>query len=138
MGIRRVQKRCTGNCKQMRPLSDYYANAKAKDGLCWWCRHCWIDYLRNYKKHGIRIRIEPNKTDDPLYQKWGRFRRLYNITKDHYDKMISDQDGFCFVCGRREPVVIYQDRFSKIIKGVICRKCSKRISIKRKLDEREV
>lgn len=41
-------KRCSC-CKEKKPLSDFYKQAKSKDGHSYWCKLCSKDNSRRYK-----------------------------------------------------------------------------------------
>jgi hypothetical protein len=60
-----------GVCKTLKPLTEYSAQSKSKDGVQWACKEC--------------VAIDK------------RFRR-YGVTKTWYDQKMAEQDTSCGVC----------------------------------------
>lgn len=58
--------------------------------------------------------------------------RQYGMTMDDYDKMFSEQNGVCAVCGRKQThspahngyLCVDHDHITGKIRGLLCRKCN--------------
>jgi len=95
-----------GSCKSPKPLTDFSAQAKSKDGLQYNCKACCaIDK---------------------------RFRR-YGVTKDWYETKLEEQDGTCGACGlsydeyehtRFRYFDVDHDHETGRPRGLLCNRCN--------------
>lgn len=74
-------KKC-GWCKEIKPADEFHKDTGQNDGLGKYCKVCAGRKSRNK-----------------------RLRREYNITFDQYEAMLSDQNGRCAICCKRETLV---------------------------------
>jgi hypothetical protein len=61
-----------------------------------------------------------------------KFRRLFGITHEDYDRMLMDQHGRCLICGATEskishalvPLVVDHDHGTGRVRGLLCGSCN--------------
>lgn len=61
-----------------------------------------------------------------------RIRRLYGITGDDYARMLAEQDGKCFLCGkrsRRKRLSVDHDHETKRVRGLLCQRCNRALGV---------
>ena len=97
--------RCCIDCKQFKPLDQYYINKSGKTSVCKECSH-----KRASKYHKSTYR----------YAKYG-------ISKEDFDKMISDQNNVCKICNQEltEEIHIDHCHLTEKVRGILCGKCNK-------------
>ena len=74
-------KRC-GHCKQSKSVNEFYKNTKTKDGLHYWCKKCFNDYVKNRatRKKGHQVKID-NPVNHLMYKSCS-FSKEGNPNKD--------------------------------------------------------
>lgn len=98
-------------CGETKPLDQYSLNRNAPDGHQYWCRECMRVASRALKKaEWQRIAADPVAHEQRKAErrakyrenpdKWfnANLRRLYGISLDQYNQMLSDQGGLCAIC----------------------------------------
>jgi len=111
-------KRCS-RCETTKPVSDFFRNASARDGLGGYCKPCWTAYLKDH--------------EDPA----GRARRMrayglkrFGLTIADYDAMLEGQGG-CAIClqgcatGKR--LAVDHDEATGRVRGLLCVRCNQGI-----------
>ena len=121
-------------CKEWLPFSEFYPDARTKDGLT---RRCKQHHAR--KSYDSR-KLNPNhETRDKRYQ-YNRNRLLskYGMTQEMFDDMLAAQGGACAICKRTEPIgngwVIDHDHSccdtstrktcGSCVRGILCTNCN--------------
>lgn len=100
------------------------------------------EYSRNYHRQWYRDHkelISERRKDyrkrDPEkyrahYEKWRAknphyfVARLYGITVEEYQELVTKQDRKCALCGKRRPLHIDHDHATGRIRGLLCRGCN--------------
>lgn len=97
--------KCCIDCKEFKPLTEYYNNKSGKTSVCKDCSH-----KRASKYHKSTYR----------YAKYG-------ITKECYDSMFKDQNGKCPICKTdlQEEIHIDHCHITGKVRGILCGKCNK-------------
>jgi len=89
---------CT-KCKQKKPSFAFQVDKRRTDGYGSWCVPCCVANKRKYK-----------------------------IPVKHYNKMLKDQKGLCFICGstntKGNKLNIDHNHKTGKIRGLLCLKCN--------------
>lgn len=58
-----------------------------------------------------------------------RIKRLYGITGDEYARMLAEQGGRCFLCGKRsrKRLSVDHDHKTKRVRGLLCSRCNRHL-----------
>jgi hypothetical protein len=106
-------KKCSG-CKEEKSL-ECFANAKlGKDGKSSKCRDCFKYYY------------EWRKAGDPDYVRNIKYRSRYGISIEDYNKMFSEQDGCCAICGHKPDYNLHVDHChtTQVVRQLLCHQCN--------------
>lgn len=99
--------RCCIDCKEFKPLDEYY---KTKTGVISTCKKC--SHVRAAKYH-------------KSYYKYAK----YGIDKKLYDEMFANQNGKCAICALdlnlQKEVHIDHCHTTGKVRGILCGKCNK-------------
>ena len=67
--------------------------------------------------------------DNPA--RWKRIQKLYNLSKEGYEKILSEQNGVCYICERspdkirpRRNLAVDHDHKTGRIRGLLCYRCN--------------
>jgi hypothetical protein len=117
-------------CESEKPLDEFYADNRTKDGKCYTCKPCHEKRYKTWKR--------ANKQKVSGYNsKWwatseARFKR-YGLTKEDYENMLKEQNNRCAICkqfetvvirGKLRPLHIDHDAETKIVRGLLCSACN--------------
>jgi len=97
---------------QEKPISEFYKNHRAKDGLSSKCKEC------ESKMHQVIYRTKKSHLRSSL-------KVNYKLTIKEFNKMYRNQKGACAICtvsGRR--LVIDHDHISGKARGLLCDSCN--------------
>ena len=110
-------KACT-NCKEIKALSLYHKQTKAKDGRASWCKDCSNSIYREKRK---RTYTPENK------RKW-QLKTRYGLTPNALAEMLAKQGGFCALCPKElsKPHVDHCHNTGKV-RGLLCHQCNIRL-----------
>jgi hypothetical protein len=130
-------KRCPV-CAQEKPVTDYYRQARAGDGLAYSCKQCeairkHAYYLTHREADAQRRRAwhlaHPERVRE--YRRRHELRRRYGITPEEYDRLLSEQRGLCALCGRAgnpdvalHPLDVDHDHTTGHVRGLLCTTCN--------------
>jgi hypothetical protein len=64
--------------------------------------------------------------------------RKYNMTVNDYDEMLIQQQGKCLICGSEEPLVVDHCHDTNVVRGLLCDRCNRFISLVEKSGMLEV
>lgn len=119
-----------GKCDQVKPLSDFALNKKAKDGRSHWCKICANEYAK--------ARNQRLYTEDFVRAK--NLKQLYEITPEEYHTLFAAQEGVCAVCGL--PETTNDSRTGKVknlqvdhchktgrIRALLCKECNNALGL---------
>ena len=80
---------------------------------------------RNREKRNARVRVYRANNLDKNADK--QLRRYYGISLDQYNKMFSDQQGKCAICGKAEKLHVDHCHTTSKIRGLLCGRCNRGI-----------
>lgn len=139
-------------CRQLKPVSEFYANPGGKDGRRPECKACTsarrqLWYEANKEREIARVRAwqraNPVRYADSQrrYREAGRrnhraehLRRKF-LTLDEYERMLEQQGGGCAICGdppnEKISLHIDHDHGTGEIRGLLCVRCNNAIALLR-------
>lgn len=129
-------------CDQVRAIGHFGLDPRTAHGLRVWCKDCTNHMNRRYvaanpvgkeKKIEYQRRYrEKNGPLDPAHIRRKNLWRLYKITPEDYDRMLTEQGGVCAICGSSDPKVrlgakffhVDHDRETGKVRGLLCGSCN--------------
>lgn len=86
-------------------------------------------YAKNPESYKKRAKVYNQSTDPEKVRsrRNGTLKRKYGITIDQYDKLLSDQNGGCAICGRKPgktPLHVDHCHLSGVVRGILCHQCN--------------
>jgi len=154
------------HCHQSKPLTQFYTHSHTKDGHRNKCIPCWKllnkkspEYVKKYRAENIeRIRAYDRARQSPGWKKKAKseydkrrrkltrlelrnnfLKRTFGITLDHYNSLVSKQNGLCAICGRSvncksntgKVKALNIDHCHKTgkIRGLLCDRCNRGIGL---------
>lgn len=123
-----AQKECT-KCKTSKELTEFYTDARRKQGVTSWCRECWREYER-LRRERLGFRGRKNR----------KLKHLYGMTYQEYMAMLKQQDGVCAICRNKETTVnvknskvqklsVDHDHVTGKIRALLCTACNKALGL---------
>lgn len=107
-------------CKTQKSTNNFYRRANTKSGLDSECADC----AKERDKKRYRRDIEKRKHQN----KWATLKMKFGITKDHWQKMLTSQNGACAICrkifDRSDNTHVDHDHQTGRVRGLLCRKCN--------------
>ena len=104
--VRQKMKKCS-KCEVEKPLDNFSANKKTKDGLQYRCKSCLAEYMADYQ-----------------------LNKRYGITLQEYDDLLRSQGGGCAICGSEDSG--WDGRFSVDhnhdtgeVRALLCNSCNR-------------
>lgn len=97
--------RCCIDCKDYKPLSEFYNNKSGKTSICKSCS---------------------NNRSEEYHKKIYRYKK-YGITKKLFDELLLKQNNTCAICKKsfNNDIHIDHDHSSNKVRGILCAKCNK-------------
>ena len=102
-------------------LADFYKCRKdpnLRSSYSYECKDCAIS------------RVKANYARDPSKSRNNDLKRLYGITLDDYNEMLTEQKNSCAICGTTDPggkhgkfMVDHSHKTNKV-RGLLCKKCN--------------
>lgn len=111
-----IVKPCT-RCGIEKTEDEFYAHPNGRHGLMPKCKQCHNAATRSY--HHERGGREKAR-ERALVQKYG-------ITEDHYQQMLTDQEGVCAICHKGsvdQPLQVDHDHETGEVRGLLCITCN--------------
>lgn len=117
-------------CGEEKPLNEFYAHRRMKDGHFNRCKSC--DRARS-RESMRRVREESDPAELASRRAtWSRNARMrqYGITQDDYDRMLAGQNGGCAICGSTEAgawggrLPVDHDHQTGEVRGLLCHACN--------------
>ena len=125
-----LSKTCTV-CKQLKNLSEFYAESRVKDGKQAKCKTCTCKMTAEYRKKNPEIYRKAslkhwNNLDDK--KKHARWIKRYGVTSEMYLDMFNKQKGTCKICQKEcvsgQVLSIDHCHKTNIVRGLLCKKCN--------------
>ena len=91
---------CT-KCKIARSLDQFEKNSRAKDGLNYHCKECRREAARARYKKNPKPHVERNRKyreGNPDKIRCLKFRTVFGITLEEYERMSATQNNLCAIC----------------------------------------
>lgn len=81
------------------------------------CRICYNEWMSDYRKQ------------NPDAVKSADLKKLHGITLENYNKMFSEQEGYCAICGRhqvefKKKLAVDHSHKTGDIRGLLCQNCN--------------
>jgi hypothetical protein len=121
-------KRCT-HCKNVKPVSAFYADKTKKDGLGLHCKECM-----NARHKGFMLR---NRRHIAAWQRRRTYAAKFGLSAAGLSRLIELAEGKCQIC--RKPLVCFgqssdsmvldHDHTTGDIRGILCAKCNKALGL---------
>lgn len=135
-------------CGASKPLEDFYANVKGRDGKRPECKACTAErrkawYAANREREIARVKVWQQANPDRVNASQRRRRqtperkaqqrayylgRKYGITLEEYETLLEDQGGVCAICRRppREDISLHvdHDHVTGARRGLLCFRCN--------------
>ncbi len=110
------------NCGEVKPLDEFYNQAKSKDGKQYICKLCDAARNKAYRE------ADPERRSMQRHR--SKLKLNYGITVEQYDEMLEAQGGVCACCGAPDPgrgdnrLFVDHCHDSDEIRGLLCHKCN--------------
>ena len=102
-------KRCP-ECKQYKSIAGFYRKVHSADGFASYCKVC-----------------DTRKTGQ------SRIKKRYGLTPTEYDRLFSDQNGKCAICGEtpmtKKGSVVDHCHETGRVRGILCQRCNTAIGM---------
>ncbi len=109
-------KKCV-KCKKEKPLSLFFKNCKAKDGLQWACKECDQNRHLKWKQDNPEEYKRRIKNTD--------LKRNYGITLIEYEKSKEEQKNSCYICSEvTNDLVVDHCHISGKVRKLLCNNCN--------------
>lgn len=130
-------------CKKEKDLQAFYKDKQMPDGIRNNCKACkdaqviearrknkekWNAYMRKFRKeHPLSVKDKIHKTNRVM-------RCRYGMDLGLYDKMLSDQNDKCAICGVSRSIldknlVVDHCHATGVVRGLLCFSCNRSIAI---------
>lgn len=123
-------KTCTV-CKEEKEDSEFYKSGK---GLHHECKQCMKSRVRQVVDKEKRLEAsrrwrENNKERSVESSRKVRYKKMYGLSIEDYDKMVDEQGGCCKICKThsldlKERLHVDHNHITGKIRGLLCRKCN--------------
>lgn len=130
-----ISKTCK-ECAETKPLGEFYAHPRMRDGYFNRCKVCDRARARASMK---RLReaegyTAPKYGRSSQYHRRVRLKSRYGITPEQADAMLEEQGGVCAICGTDEPGGrgfwnVDHDHGTGKVRGLLCTNCNRGIGL---------
>ena len=91
------------DCKEEKAKNLFIRNGAFKDGYDTLCITCNRRRVKEWRKKNPEKRaIQSKKEGQKDYSRCKNYRALYGITIEIYNRMFSEQQGCCAICGKHQ------------------------------------
>ena len=117
-------KTCT-TCLSEKPFSEFHRGQHYKDGYRSKCKQCMSAYSKERNS-------SPQQKDK--HREWS-YKRRYGITPSEYDRMLSNQNGVCKICGSKDSkkgdhrFMVDHCHTTGKVRGLLCAPCNSAIGL---------
>lgn len=118
-------------CDSDLDLSKFGKNRSKKDGLTSYCRDCVNAYNREHSKNNERVRLKSKNqyhSNKRRHRNW-ELKRLFGITIEDYEQMLSEQNHVCAICFGTEKrshksLAVDHCHDTGVVRGLLCSNCN--------------
>ena len=92
------------------------------------------EYMKHYRstddyKNKMKERYDKNKEYYELSNRNARFKRIYGITLDEYNLMVTEREGCCDICGKHYTIegknlAVDHCHTTDKVRGLLCFRCN--------------
>jgi len=133
----KLTKKCA-SCGKVKSLNSFYKETRQKDGKNCYCKVCQRQRNKdNYQKNREKYKQWRKEYRESEHGKKVRrndsYRREYGITLEDYNRMFSEQQGCCAICGKKE-IHKNQRKIKRLgvdhnhqtgeVRGLLCQRCN--------------
>lgn len=124
-----MTKTCS-RCRTERPVTEFYASDRYRDGYRSNCKPCGLESARNWhaKNRGYaQKRARKWREDTPNYNTEYNLRSKFGLTLAEYDDMLAGQGGVCAICGlppAEKRLSVDHDHATGAIRGLLHSHCN--------------
>jgi hypothetical protein len=118
-------------CKQIKPLTDFYNEPRVKDGKQARCKVCHGKVTEKYRKENLEIYRKAslkNWHSLDVKKKQERWIKRYGINAKDYKQMFDEQNGVCKICQKpclsRQFLSVDHCHQTGKVRGLLCVKCN--------------
>jgi hypothetical protein len=106
-----LTKKCS-HCGEVKSIADFPRDKGTRDGYSYSCRLCRQESRRRF--------MEKN----PGYAEMESWRRRYGLSRGEYQKMFDDQEGCCFICGKKKKLHVDHSHTTNKVRALLCHNCN--------------
>lgn len=118
-------------CNELKPLEDFYKEARVKDGRMRRCKLCHCAATAKYRTQNPEVYRKAslkhwhNLKDSKKHGKW---LKRYGLTKEEYETLFDKQKGLCFICKKEcssgQNLSVDHCHKTGKVRGLLCKKCN--------------
>jgi hypothetical protein len=118
-------------CNKLKPLEDFYKEARVKDGRMRRCKLCHCAVTAKYRTQNPEVYRKAslkhwhNLKDSKKHGKW---LKRYGLTKEEYETFFDKQKGLCFICKKEcssgQNLSVDHCHKTGKVRGLLCKKCN--------------
>lgn len=134
-----ASKKC-GDCKVIKPLSEFNKDKGKQDGLNWCCKVCRKKYRQQpHVKAKTSLYNKAERLRDPKKTKQRdrkyTLARYWDMTPEMFEDLLNKHDRGCGICHKKErsserkPLVIDHDHTTGEIRGILCDNCNRGLGL---------
>lgn len=117
-GLRSPTKKTCCACKEEKLETDFYRVSKTSSERNSLCKSCSRKSVKKWQKENpVKVKSGCKRAD---------LKRLYGLTQEQKDRLISEQKGKCPICENSiiSNACVDHDHTSGKIRGILCKKCN--------------
>ena len=118
---------CTG-CKEVKPLTEFFRDKRHPTSHMPRCKRCKGQAFKEWKQRNPgfdKRRYWANKDKE----RERHLIRKYGVTLEHYQQLLTEQNGLCAICGKPEPthkmLDVDHDHATGEVRGLLCTSCNR-------------
>ena len=126
-------------CKLVKSTTEFYKNRSKKDGFTTECKLCNRMNCKKYKRTprgkvadsrgGAKYRAS---VKGKITARTWKLKTVYGIPFDDYNRMFTEQNGCCAICGKHQSefsnrLNVDHDHKTGVVRGLLCVACNTRL-----------
>lgn len=113
-------------CDTDKPITEYVLRSEPRKGLRAWCNTCRRLQVKDYY-HGYCVNTPEGIAKFKKKRRSNYLQRKYGISMEDFDRLLSDQDGACAICGKTNVRALHvdHDHDTNRIRGILCSPCNR-------------
>ena len=132
-----ITSKICAKCEEERPTAEFHPNKIVKDGFDSYCKTCRNTMNRKWRQENP----EKTRASDERYRKSARGKasqrrysrlttlRKYGLTPDDYNRMFTEQNGYCAICKRHQSefeisLVVDHNDETGVVRELLCGSCN--------------